>query len=202
MKNLGILLFPNFELLDVCGPAEMFGVVPEHFKLVTVAQQRGLVASTQGIEVMAQYSTEDCPALDILMVPGGMGTRTEVDNRTLLSWLAERSAQVQLILSVCTGALLLAKAGLLDNRNATSNKRAWELTAIHGPDVRWVTEARWVDDGNLVTSSGVSAGIDMALHVIERYAGEAVAEKVANRTEYKWNRDPNWDPFAMINGLT
>ena len=201
MKTLGILLFPKFELLDVCGPAEMFGVAPDFFKLVTIAEKAGPVTSTQGPALVAEYGFDDSPQLDLLMVPGGLGTRAEIENARLLRWLAKQSALAELTMSVCTGALLLAKAGLLDGRKATSNKRAWALTDKHGPRVEWVAQARWVDDGDLVTSSGVSAGLDMALHVIERYAGENVSRRIADGTEYRWNRDPTWDPFAKLNGL-
>jgi transcriptional regulator GlxA family with amidase domain len=104
-------------------------------------------------------------------------------------------------MSVCNGASLLAAAGLLDGRPATTNKAYWDLATAPGPKVKWVTRARWVDDGKIVTSSGVSAGMDMTLHVIERLFGSKAAEGLAQGTEYEWHRDPKWDPFAEVHGL-
>jgi transcriptional regulator GlxA family with amidase domain len=104
-------------------------------------------------------------------------------------------------MTVCTGTALLARAGLLDGRQATTNKRAFAWVAAQGPNVHWVREARWVEDGTLVTSSGVSAGIDMALAVIARVGGAELSERLATAAEYDWHRDPRWDPFAKIHGL-
>ncbi len=104
-------------------------------------------------------------------------------------------------MSVCNGASILAASGLLDGRPATTNKAFWKLSTQPGPNVKWVTHARWVDDGNVVTSSGVSAGIDMTLHVIDRLYGTRAAERLAATAEYEWHRDPAWDPFAEMHGL-
>lgn len=197
-RTLGILLFPRFELLDVFGPAEMFGVLRDRIRVIMVAEEAGPVASYQGPRVVADVSTEECPPLDMLLVPGGMGTRDEVENEKLLDWLRARGNDTDLIMSVCTGTALLAQAGLLDGRPATTNKRAFQWVTEQGPMVKWVREARWVHDGNRVTSSGVSAGMDMALHVIAREFGEEMAEAVANGTEYEWHRDASWDPFAKL----
>jgi len=198
IQSLGILLFPRFELLDVFGPAEMFGVLRDRVRLIMVAEEAGPVASNQGPRVVADADLDDCPALDMLLVPGGMGTREDVNNRKLLDWLAERGHDTPLIMSVCTGTALLAQAGLLEGRPATTNKRSFQWVTEQGPAVEWVREARWVDDGDRVTSSGVSAGMDMALHVIEREFGAETAEAVAAGTEYEWHRDAAWDPFAKL----
>ena len=197
-RTLGVVLYPGFELLDVYGPVEMFGNLGKRMKVVMVAEEAGEVASTQGPKVVADYSFEDAPPLDLLLVPGGFGTLRELQNETFLSWLRERSAQAEIVTSVCSGSALLAKACLLDGRRATSNKQYFGLAEQQGPDVEWVKEARWVDDGDRVTSSGVSAGIDMALAVISRLYGEAVAENLANQTEYQWHRDADVDPFARF----
>ncbi len=195
-RTLGIVLYPKFELLDVYGPAEMFGNLPGKLKIVMVAQKAGPVASTQGPKVQADYSFEDCPRLDLIMVPGGFGTMSELKNEALLGWLRSRAEQAEIVMSVCSGSALLAKAGLLDGRRATSNKVYFKFAVDQGPQTEWVYKARWVDDGNRVTSSGVSAGIDMALHVIERLYGAKTAEGIAAATEYQWHRDPDSDPFA------
>jgi transcriptional regulator GlxA family with amidase domain len=195
-KTVGVLLFPEFELLDVFGPLEAFGQAKDWFRVVTVAERPGPVASAQGPRAMADHGFTDCPAIDILLVPGGMGTRREVSNAALVDWIARQARGAQTTTSVCTGAALLAKAGVLDGRRATSNKRAFGWVAEQGPKVNWVRQARWVDDGNVVTSSGVSAGIDMALHLIGRIAGADVRDDVATRMEYEWHSDAAADPFA------
>jgi transcriptional regulator GlxA family with amidase domain len=197
-RTLGILLYPRFELLDVYGPAEMFGNVGKKLKIVMVAEKAGPVISAQGPAVMAEYGFADCPPLDLVLVPGGFGTLPQLSNRELLDWLRGRAAQAEVTMSVCSGSALLAKAGLLDGRRATSNKQYFGLAVAQGPKVEWVKKARWVDDGNVVTSSGVSAGMDMALHVIERLYGTQTAEAIAAGTEYQWHRDADDDPFARF----
>lgn len=197
-RTLGIVLYPRFELLDVYGPAEMFGNVGGKLKIVMLAQKAGPVASAQGPQVVAEFGFEDCPPLDLLLVPGGFGTLVEINNKALLDWLRQRAATAEITMSVCSGSAILAKAGLLDGRRATSNKQYFSLAVAQGPKVEWVKKARWVDDGNVVTSSGVSAGIDMALHVIERLYGTKTAESIADATEYQWHRDADDDPFARF----
>jgi transcriptional regulator GlxA family with amidase domain len=200
-KTLGVLLFPEFELLDVFGPLEAFGHAKDFFRIVTVAERPGPVTSAQGPRAVADFGFDDCPALDIVLVPGGMGTRREVDNVSLVDWIARQATRAETLTSVCTGAALLAKAGVLDGRRATSNKRAFAWVTEQGPKVDWVRQARWVDDGNVVTSSGVSAGIDMALHLIGRIAGPALRDDIATRMEYEWHADAAHDPFAKVWGL-
>lgn len=134
-------------------------------------------------------------------MPGGFGTRREVDNSDLLEWLRERAARAEIVSSVCTGAALLARAGLLDGRRATTNKRAFGWVESQGPNVNWIKSARWVEDGRFWTSSGVSAGIDMALAIIARLVGSDAAEQAARTMEYEWRRDSGWDPFARLHGL-
>jgi transcriptional regulator GlxA family with amidase domain len=199
--KLGILLFPGFELLDVFGPLEMFQFAPECSPAVLIAEHKGEVANIHGTRVLADYGFDDCPKLRCLLVPGGRGTRKEVDNPRLLRFIAERAAQVELLASVCTGAGLLAKAGVLDGRRATTNKWSFAWVEAQGPNVHWVKQARWVEDGPVYTSSGVSAGIDMALAIIARFQGKEFAEQMALRAEYDWHRDPSWDPFAKAAGL-
>lgn len=197
MRTIGTLIFPGFELLDVYGPLEMFGMLRDDFALRMVAETAGPVESSQGPRTVADDGFADGRSYDILLVPGGRGTRTEVHNRPVLDWLVGASERAELVTSVCTGSALLAKAGLLDGRRATTNKRAFDEMIVHGPKVDWLKSARWVEDGKFVTSSGVSAGIDMALGVIARLVGEEQAAYVAHRAEYLANRDPDDDPFAI-----
>lgn len=200
-RRLGALLFPGFELLDMFGPLEMFGNLPGTIEIVTVAQQAGAVRSGQGPSAIADYGFDDCPPLDLLLIPGGMSTRDEVENTVMIDWLRRRVPDIGTVMSVCSGSALLARAGLLDGRRATTNKMFFHDVAQQGPRVEWVREARWVEDGKYATSSGVSAGIDMALAVIAKLAGQQVSDSLAVATEYDWHRDANWDPFAKVHGL-
>jgi len=197
-RTLGVVLYEGFETLDVYGPVEMFGNVGEALRVVTVAEQAGPVASSQGPRTLAEHGFDDCPALDLLLVPGGMGTLAQLENPRMLGWLRERAEQAEVTTSVCSGSAILAKAGLLDGLRATSNKQFFALATAQSDKVEWVSEARWVDAGAFVTSSGVSAGIDMALAVIERLYDRATAERIAELTEYEWHEDPTWDPFVRF----
>jgi putative intracellular protease/amidase len=194
--TLGAIFYEGFELLDVYGPLEMFGSVGPELRIVTVAHKAGAVTSTQGPKTLAQYGFDDCPALDLILLPGGVGTLAELHNEAILEFLRRRSASAQVTMSVCSGSAILAKAGLLDGRRATSNKQFFSLATAQSGKVEWVEQARWVEDGNLVTSSGVSAGIDMALAVIARLYGQERAEQIAAGTEYEWHQDAAWDPFV------
>jgi transcriptional regulator GlxA family with amidase domain len=202
-KTIGALLFEGFELLDVFGPLQAWGTLASAggWKIATTAASSGSVASAKGPRAVADHSLVDCPKLDVILVPGGIGTRREVNNEALLEWLRRRSSEAEVVTSVCTGAALLARAGLLDGRRATTNKRSFGWVVEQGPAVQWVKQARWVDDGAFVTSSGVSAGIDMTLAVIARLVSNEAAERIAVGMEYDWHRDASWDPFAKVHGL-
>ena len=212
--TLGVLLFPGFEMLDAYGPMEMWGSLkhaPTRFwgeesdrvgiRLVTVAAEKGAVASNQGPKTVADFGYADAPALDYLLVPGGIGVIPLLQDKATLNWLRAQAKNAKLVMSVCNGASLLAAAGLLDGRLATTNKMAFKASIAPGPKVRWVASARWVDNGNVVTSSGVSAGMDMTVAVIARLYGQPLSDWVAQITEYEPHRDPAWDPFAVKAGL-
>ena len=136
-----------------------------------------------------------------MLVPGGQGTRNEVNNPTTISWLKKVQPDAEMMLSVCTGSALFAKAGFLDGVRATTNKKAFDWVASQGTQVEWVKKARWVRDGSYFTSSGISAGMDMSIAVISHLLGKERAEQVAIRAEYDWHQDPDEDPFAAIYGL-
>lgn len=200
-KTLGVVLFPDFELLDVFGPVEMFGNLTGMVKTVMVAENAGQIVSAQGVHVVADHGFADCPKLDFLLVPGGIGTRTEIDNEAMTDFLKARVADAEVAMTVCTGTALFAHAGILDGRRATTNKMAFNWVAEQGPKVEWVKQARWVEDGKFATSSGVSAGIDMALAVIEKLYGKETSKALEVGTEYDRHADASWDPFAKIHGL-
>ena len=202
-RTLGVLLFPGFELLDVFGPLEAFGIRASRgfFDPVLIAERGGPVESAQGPCAIADIDLTYAKSLDMILVPGGFGTRKGVDNLLLTSWIAERSAAAELVMSVCTGAAMLARAGVLDGRRATSNKLSFQWVEKQGPNVKWVKKARWVEDGTFFTSAGVSAGIDMALAVVAKIAGAELAAEAAVQMEYEWHREAEWDPFAEVHGL-
>jgi transcriptional regulator GlxA family with amidase domain len=179
----------------------MFGVLTDEFDIVMIGPTVGEVASAQGPRVVADVSYEGAPAVDIVVVPGGIGTRALVNDQSFLGWLKGWATSAEFITSVCTGSGVLAAAGLLDGYRATSNKRSFSWASAQGAGVTWIPEARWVEDGNRWTSSGVAAGIDMALALIAHLHGEDLATGLADRVEYEWHRDSSWDPYAAKNGL-
>jgi len=199
--TLGAILYPGFELLDLFGPLEMFTSLPsERLTVVMVAQNKGSVtagsmSNAPMPSVVADYDFADAPLLDLLLLPGGVGTFPELENPAMLDFLKTRAATAQITASVCTGSALLAAAGVLDGRRATSNKQVFDMARVVSDKVDWIEAARWVDDGPVVTSSGVSAGIDMSLAIIARLFGEETAETIANGAEYTWHRDAETDPF-------
>lgn len=201
VRSIAVVLFDEFELLDVFGPLEMFGMVPDSFEICMVAERTGEVASRQGPKSVVEHGFSEGRQYDIVLVPGGKGTRTEVDNQTLLAWLRKQSSGAEYVTSVCTGSAILARAGVLDGVRATTNKRAFTWATAQGDKVNWQKEARWVEDGKFFTSSGVSAGMDMSLALIAKLLGQATAEEVATWTEYEWHPDAGWDPFAKVYGL-
>ncbi len=194
-RTLGAVIYENFELLDLFGPLEMFGNIVPGIKIVTVAEQPGSVRSAQGPKTVTEYGFSECPRLDLILLPGGIGTVKQLHNVAILEFLKDRSLSAEVTMSVCSGSAILAKAGLLDGRRATSNKQFFSLATSQSDKVKWIAEARWVEDGPFATSSGVSAGIDMALAIIARLFGRERAQLIANLTEYVWQDDPNRDPF-------
>ena len=197
-RTLGAILYERFELLDLFGPLEMFGGLGPELRIVTVAEREGPVASSQGPKTLAEHDFGDCPALDLILLPGGFGTVEQLGNEVLHAFLRQRSARAEVTMSVCSGSAILARAGLLDGRRATSNKQFFDLARGQSAKVDWVTEARWVEDGPFATSSGVSAGTDMALGVIARLYGKERAQSIADLTEYEWQSDPTRDPFVRF----
>ena len=199
MLKVGALLFHHFELLDVFGPFEFFGILGEihPVELSLIAPDAASVKSYQGPRSVIDLTADQIETLDILLVPGGLGTREVVHSSQFLDALKTLAAKSDYVTSVCTGSGLLAKAGLLDGKRATSNKLAYDWATAQSQQTEWIREARWVADGHTWTSSGVTAGMDMALALIETRYSRTTAEEVARRAEYLWNRDPSVDPFAI-----
>ena len=199
--SVGVVLFDGFELLDVFGPLEMFGQLPNHFELCLVAENGDIVASNQGPRSVLDFGFDSSPQFNMLLVPGGSGTRREVHNPVLLEWLRSQADNAQYVTSVCTGSALLARAGLLDGRRATTNKAAFDWVTSQSDQVDWQKQARWVEDERFFTSSGVSAGMDMALALIAEITDLDTAKQVATWSEYEWHQNQDWDPFAAIHDL-
>lgn len=193
---VGMLLFDGFEMLDVFGPLEMFGFLGDRVRIVTVGEQAGLVKPRNGPAVQVEQTLAGVEALDLFIIPGGGGTRREVTNTTLISSIRTLAEQTPKVASVCTGAALLAQTGLLDGLRATTNKMAFDWVVSQGTQVHWMPDARWVDAGKFATSSGISAGTDLALALIEQLFDRETAEQIARGAEYVWNDDPDNDPFA------
>jgi transcriptional regulator GlxA family with amidase domain len=198
-KRVGILVFPDVEVLDFCGPFEVFSVTrlneelrreePSPFEVLIVAEHPGPVVTTGGMKVTPDHTLDACPPLDILVVPGGWGTRAEVKNARLLTWIKERAAHVETLTSVCTGSMLLGQVGLLDGRHATTHWRSLQRMREAFPAVTVEDKLHVVEDGHVLTSAGISAGIDMALRVVARYHGETVARNTARNMEYRYPDD-------------
>jgi transcriptional regulator GlxA family with amidase domain len=198
-RRVGIVVFDDVEVLDFCGPFEVFSVTrlneehrreePSPFAVLLVAQQAGVVTASGGLRVVPDVTLDACPALDVLVVPGGWGTRREIHNAELLAWIAQRGRQVETLTSVCTGAMLLGHAGLLDGRRATTHWRSLDWMSESFPQVTVERALHVVEDGHVVTSAGISAGIDMALRVVARYHGEGIARATARQMEYPFPDD-------------
>jgi transcriptional regulator GlxA family with amidase domain len=190
-KNVAILLFDDVEVLDFAGPFEVFAVTNElHgyaiLNVFTVAREKQPLRARNGLSVNPDYALRDAPAADILVIPGGMGTRPLLQQQDILSWIGTSAGGAEKVLSVCTGALLLAKAGLLDGLSATTHHGAFDLLAEIAPNTRVVRDERFVDNGTVITSGGISAGIDMSLHVVALLFGHAAARETAAYMEYPY----------------
>jgi Transcriptional regulator containing an amidase domain and an AraC-type DNA-binding HTH domain len=194
-KNFTVILFNDFESLDAFGPVEVIGKLDQYFSIEFFSEKGGIVTSSQNVKVQTLPIT-DIKGADVLLIPGGTGTRTEVDNHDFIETLKRISEKAQFVLTVCTGSALLAKTGLLKNTKATTNKMAFDWVVSQDEDVQWIRKARWVNDGKYYTSSGVSAGMDMALGFVRDRISAEAAEKISKGIEYIWNKDQNDDPFC------
>ena len=190
-----IVIFDEVEVLDFAGPFEVFSVTGrrrklEPFDVYTVAERPTPVLARNGLSVNPKYSFADAPVPDILVLPGGYGTRREMKNPLMLEWVARTAPRCELVLSVCTGALVLGAAGLLDGREATTHFMAFDELRAVAPAATIREGVRMVDNGNLILSAGVSAGIDMSLHVVAKLLGADVARETARYMEYDgaWER--------------
>ncbi|KAF8931870.1 transcriptional regulator [Dissophora ornata] len=197
---LGALVFDGADLLDIMGPMRIFGqqtnTLDIEIKFISSTSMLKPIRTSQQVEITPNYTLENAPKLDLFFIPGGFGTRTLCNNEETLKLITARVQESTWCLTVCTGSGVLARTGLIDGYNATTNKAAFEWPVSEGPNVNWVKRARWVQDGKYVTSSGVSAGIDAALYVLSELTSLETAEMVATHIEYTWHKVASEDPFA------
>ncbi|MGQ0643539.1 MAG: DJ-1/PfpI family protein [Gemmatimonadaceae bacterium] len=193
MRHVAIVIFDDVEVLDFCGPFEVFAVCGRRsgsappFEVHTIAQTARPVLARAQLSVNPSFTFDDphAPRAAIVLVPGGFGTRREMRNPAMLDWVQRANADAELLLSVCTGALILGAAGLLDGLDAATHFGAFDELRAVAPRCRVRTDMRYADTGRVITSAGVSAGIDMTLHVVERLLGDDVAQETAGYMEYE-----------------
>ena len=193
-RNVAILLFPEVEVLDFTGPFEVFAVTDELaggtlFNVGTVTESPGSVRARNGLKIVPDHTLESAPQPQVLVIPGGAGTRPLLRKPAVLEWIRQRHRQAEHTVSVCTGSLLLAKAGLLAHLRATTHCENFAELAALAPDTDIDENCRFVDNGQILTSAGISAGIDVALHLVARLHGVATAERTARYMEYHWRND-------------
>ena len=187
--SVGIFLFNEVEVLDFAGPFEVFSVTEVNeekpFTVYTVSENGEMITARNGLKVQPDYSIENLPPVDILIIPGGLGARKyEIKNEIVIKWIRQQMKEVKLMTSVCTGALLLAKAGLLEGLKATTHWASIEKFKNEFQNVEVIENVKFVDEGHIITSAGISAGINMAFHIVKNLLGVHVAEDTAKRMEY------------------
>ncbi|KAJ0308414.1 hypothetical protein COL516b_003683 [Colletotrichum fioriniae] len=194
-RNFGMIINRAFEMLDVFGPLDALGLLAKNHQMNLYLISETMEPVTVEPVSTAMNAKNSSFDIEVLMVPGGLWTRSPNLNATI-SYIKTTYPSLRYLISICTGASVVARAGVLDGRRATTNKASWASTVVHGPRTEWVAKARWVVDGNVWTSSGVSAGIDATLAFIEEVYGGEEAASIADLMEYERHTDPSWDPFA------
>ena len=212
VTRLGVVIFPGFALLDAAGPLQFFNQLssmqPLQLSLIAKSMEPVSTIPPEHIAKKAQFQPigevwlpthtyETVSDLDVLLIPGGLGVNDETIFNDVAAFIKKQYPTLKYLLSVCTGSTMIAATGLLDGRKATSNKFAWSL-ALRNPAVRWVSKARWVVDGNIWSSSGVAAGMDMTYAFISTVFSADLATQIANVMEYEPHTNPEWDPFSDI----
>ena len=190
-RKVLLLIYPDVEVLDFAGPFEVFSVAaqstePPAIQVMTVAHRKEQLSAIGGLKIIPDHDFDSSPQADILLVPGGMGSRRALQDETLLDWLQRQAAGAEIVASICTGALLLGRLGLLDGLRATTHWGAIGLLQKIAPHAEVLTGTRFIDNGKYLTSAGISAGIDMSLYLVSRLYRTARAEQTAREMEYDW----------------
>jgi transcriptional regulator GlxA family with amidase domain len=194
--TVGILIFDQVEVLDVAGPFEVLAVTRLHeerrqeelspFRVLLISESMDRVSAIGGLRSTPDVTKDNCPELDLLIIPGGWGTRTQIKNVNLLKWIANKSARTRLTVSVCTGSSLLGKAGLLDGHEATTHWRTFDFLRQAAPKAYIREDLRFTKDNSIFISAGISAGIDMALHIVSHFFGTKIGKATARQMEYPY----------------
>ncbi|KAH7233245.1 class I glutamine amidotransferase-like protein [Fusarium tricinctum] len=206
--KFAVALFPGFQALDVFGPLDTLNYMSkrQHLELSLLHTSLEPVSTLLkdgtsgriGQSIIPTHTYETAPDdIEVLLVPGGMGARDANNVKSVREFVKERYPKLKFLLTVCTGSAIVAQSGVLDGKEATSNKRSFDWVQSQGPDVKWVRKARWVVDGNVWTSSGITAGIDMIYAFIADQYGQELADDTAKGSEYVRNTDSKEDPFAV-----
>lgn len=201
MKSLAVFIFPGVQTLDLFGPIELLGGFDDKIVLTLVAETDAPVPTRHGQRILPDKTIHDAASYDLLLIPGGDSAIEVAKNSEAMDWIRTTVDNAELVMTVCTGSILLAMTGKVDGYKATTNKQDFLGTVHLGPRVEWIKKARWVQDGKFFTSSGVSAGMDMALASAAHLFGQEAAEWMAEGSEYEWYQKPDWDPFAERSGL-
>ena len=194
MKNIGILIFNDIELLDFAGPYEVFSVTNELnnnnlCKTFTIEEQNRTIDSVNGLKIISDYSFKNCPKIDILVIPGGVGTKALLEQEEVLKWVLDRYDESEITFSVCSGTRILGKIGLLDGIKYTTHHEVMEDMNQIAPKAIIVSGKRFIDNGKLLTSAGISAGIDLSLYLVEKIFGKEIREKTQAYMEYgNWRK--------------
>lgn len=190
-KTVGILLFHEVEVLDFAGPFEVFSIATEPgqtqklFSVKTIAERKENISARNGLKVLPDYDFSDCPALDLLIIPGGYGAEEiETKNPVVLDWIRQRALETEIVASICTGAFLLAEAGLLNGIRATTHWMDIDRLKREYPEISVVENVKFVDEGSILTAGGISAGINLSFYLLKKMVGEHVAAQTAKRMEY------------------
>ncbi|SFH59626.1 DJ-1/PfpI family protein [Tindallia magadiensis] len=199
MRNVGIYVFEKVEVLDFAGPYEVFSVTSELnqyelFNVFTIAERAGEIKTVNGLKIIADYSIDQHPNIDILVIPGGEGTRLQVDNEKVLDWIRHIQPQTEMTMSVCSGAVVLGKLGLLDGLESVTHHQVLHLLKKSAPNTIINENKRMIDHGHIATCGGISAGIDLSLHVVKKFHGNQISEKTQSYMEYgEWKNEPSRD---------
>ena len=196
MKNVTVFLFDDFTSIDALGPTEVLSKLNKIYKIEYFSRNGGPISSSTGAVIHTEKIKEPSGS-DVLIVPGGFGTRNLVNDTDFISLLEKLVSKAEYVLSICSGSALLAKSGCLNDKRATGNKLSWDWVISQNSNVKWVKKARWVVDGKFYSSSGVTAGIDMTLGFVSDIHGYETARKISNAMEYLWNENKDNDPFCF-----
>lgn len=199
IRTVGIYIFKDVEVLDFAGPYEVFSTAsrvyqrshPQEkipYSVQLIAAESGAIEARGGMRILPDFRCSQCPRIDILIVPGGLIER-ELERGELLSWIRSLSQSAEIMASVCTGAFILAKAGLLEGLSATTHWEDIEEFSQMFPKVKVIENKRWVEEGRILTSAGISAGIDMSLRIVSMLEGQDLAERTARQMDYRWQEN-------------